>query len=1157
MIITTRLFSITLAILTLWGCGGGDSETTPPNSAVPPIISPPVAMITVSGQVSEIPLISANVTVRDLENRTLAIGVTDTEGRFSLSVIEADIKNGYLIESSGGELSGAEFKGIFKATYSATDSYNKANATIVTTLISELVLLDGNSTLVERRDNTIALLSNIGLFAASEWNNEEPDGVELFSLHADIANDGFSTVMNSLIADLQDKELNVNNMRYFPMAYGGITYFSLTETENRISGFPGSTLTDRVIILGTKDAPNYQFSIIEGPTGLDISDDGILSFLLEESEISVNDINFKIKATHPETGLGRELNGSFYPMPSETFVAGIVGPQGGTLREPVNGIEIVIPAGSVESEVTITILRGVDAQENVTFEVRSTGIVGDIQVYLPNAELFGQIINNELDTESKSLNMYSANLSENTNKADSPRYLWSTQYDWFKQGDRIGRKYTQYWNGLGLIIAKAKIASLLSCLEPLDSAELKGKTPVLFIHGYSLKAASAFGNEGPDGKDLGNLGGGEGTWGSFPTRVAELTTPADSFLSCEFQWDTDARFQVVAEDLRRAAELIVQKTGKEAHIIAHSFGGILARTYLQGLASNPFFQGFAYERPIASLTTLGTPHSGIADSDEKTMFNIKFPDGQDGDWKFNSVSQISAYQMGESISSLPLIGLSSFKSALELEKDEGFIAAAISATYEDTGKVINQFPDMLPIQVLIGINTAYQCTDRDIPGITIQGCIRKAYVAGEGDGLITYSGQRFHPALSLSGMPEPLLTPLSQINKEYMLGANVVEHILGTDKTVLIGEAVTLDPLEGYRHDVFNGSSSDGLREAYVACEEILVGEDNVNKCDWHDGFRRVRLWLENTPSEEVSSFYEDLNDETTTDIFITASEIQTARIGAGLTKRALVSVVDQNGVPLERLTQGNFSLSETVNGEINGVPIISASLQATNGTAIVIAIDRSGSMGPSFNNDIVAAKAAAKTFVENMGPEDQATIIDFAGEVVIQQEFTRDKTLLQSAIDNVNVGRWNGTAAYDAAFEGLELTKNIFGRKAVVLLTDGADLSSRRSIEEVTSLALELGVPVYTIGLNVVAGSREENALIQISNNSNAGVNGSGYFAAPTTAQLDKLYSTILQLLSSAYSITWPSSGLSGDLVNVEISVEYKGKSTFTNSTVKAYVVP
>jgi len=52
----------------------------------------------------------------------------------------------------------------------------------------------------------------------------------------------------------------------------------------------------------------------------------------------------------------------------------------------------------------------------------------------------------------------------------------------------------------------------------------------------------------------------------------------------EFRWRTNAKFEEVAFDLGKAINIASIKTGnKKVHIVAYSFGGLLAPTYLQGL----------------------------------------------------------------------------------------------------------------------------------------------------------------------------------------------------------------------------------------------------------------------------------------------------------------------------------------------------------------------------------------------------------------------------------------------------------------------------------------------------------------------------------------------------------------------------------------------
>ncbi len=137
--------------------------------------------------------------------------------------------------------------------------------------------------------------------------------------------------------------------------------------------------------------------------------------------------------------------------------------------------------------------------------------------------------------------------------------------------------------------------------------------PVLFIHGFTLEALGPLG-AAPNGTS-------NATFGNL---LHLLNEPAETspvlvgrrlkpFL---FRWRTNQRFEDAARALRQAVELIKSRTGRDVHIIAHSFGGVLTRVYLQGLATGEP----GYDTPVASVTSFGAPYSGIFPDSSGTGF---------------------------------------------------------------------------------------------------------------------------------------------------------------------------------------------------------------------------------------------------------------------------------------------------------------------------------------------------------------------------------------------------------------------------------------------------------------------------------------------------------------------------------------------------------
>jgi pimeloyl-ACP methyl ester carboxylesterase len=152
---------------------------------------------------------------------------------------------------------------------------------------------------------------------------------------------------------------------------------------------------------------------------------------------------------------------------------------------------------------------------------------------------------------------------------------------------------------------------------------------VLFIHGYS---PGIFG-----------VGGGKGTWKDFPRLLKKL-----GYVPFEFRWSTSARFQDVARDLGYVIKYLTRKTDMQLHIVAHSFGGVLTRTLLQGVKLNGAYSDIG--KRIASVTTLGSPHSGILD--KSCRFDRRLPLGQDTQRNvdfFELCGQLSCQQAGEPV----------------------------------------------------------------------------------------------------------------------------------------------------------------------------------------------------------------------------------------------------------------------------------------------------------------------------------------------------------------------------------------------------------------------------------------------------------------------------------------------------------------------------
>jgi Ca-activated chloride channel family protein len=122
-------------------------------------------------------------------------------------------------------------------------------------------------------------------------------------------------------------------------------------------------------------------------------------------------------------------------------------------------------------------------------------------------------------------------------------------------------------------------------------------------------------------------------------------------------------------------------------------------------------------------------------------------------------------------------------------------------------------------------------------------------------------------------------------------------------------------------------------------------------------------------------------------------------------------------------------------------------------------------------NSNIKKAKNAIARFLESGNPEDENFLITFNNKTNLAQDFTDSVTSLQNEAAFQKPG--GSTALYDAVYMGLnKIKEGKREKKALIIITDGEDNSSRYSPGEIRDFAKELDVQVYAIGEEGMLGT-------------------------------------------------------------------------------------
>jgi VWFA-related protein len=214
------------------------------------------------------------------------------------------------------------------------------------------------------------------------------------------------------------------------------------------------------------------------------------------------------------------------------------------------------------------------------------------------------------------------------------------------------------------------------------------------------------------------------------------------------------------------------------------------------------------------------------------------------------------------------------------------------------------------------------------------------------------------------------------------------------------------------------------------------------------------------------------------------------------------------------------------------------------NPVTTMLVIDISGSMDK--NGKLTAAKEAAKAYVAQMRPGDQAGLMTYDTKTYYVQPITSDTNVLNTAIDGLVAG--SDTAMYNALVEAEKNLETVNGRKSIIVLTDGLDNKSQSKAEDVITGIGQSGLTISTIGFGD-ASSRGQVGLDEKGLQSLAEKTGGLYSFAGDADALSAVFQQYGEVLQSEYALTYISPTTLRDGVNRGLTVSLNGSVAATTS--------
>ncbi|HET6846319.1 MAG TPA: VWA domain-containing protein, partial [Anaerolineales bacterium] len=254
------------------------------------------------------------------------------------------------------------------------------------------------------------------------------------------------------------------------------------------------------------------------------------------------------------------------------------------------------------------------------------------------------------------------------------------------------------------------------------------------------------------------------------------------------------------------------------------------------------------------------------------------------------------------------------------------------------------------------------------------------------------------------------------------------------------------------------------------------------------------------------------------------------------------VSVTDAAGQPVG-VDPASIQISE--NGQAMQPTNLSGGGQGGVGPlTTILVMDISGSMDK--DGKIDGAKSAAKAYVDQMRPGDQAGLMTYNTKYQYVQQLTQDHDALKGAIDAIQTG--GDTAMYDALFAAEEILRDVQGRKAIIAVTDGLDNSSSHHADDIVSGIGPSGLSISTIGLGDPS-TKEQRGLDEAGLQGLAQKAGGGYSFAGDATALSALFQRYGRALQNEYAITYTSPFTLRDGVNRGLTVSIAGAGATVQS--------
>jgi len=248
---------------------------------------------------------------------------------------------------------------------------------------------------------------------------------------------------------------------------------------------------------------------------------------------------------------------------------------------------------------------------------------------------------------------------------------------------------------------------------------------------------------------------------------------------------------------------------------------------------------------------------------------------------------------------------------------------------------------------------------------------------------------------------------------------------------------------------------------------------------------------------------------------------------------------VDTSSFPLVRATLIAPAGSHTPVLREDGLPVSGyTAVNLGQEKAIVLALDRSQSMT---GRPLAAAVSAAQSFLGAARARDHVGVVAFGHSAFALGPLTDSPATARSALASLGVDTKPGTALYDAVVLAADrLAGDERPGRAIVVVTDGRDVSSDASLQDAIAAAHRAQTAVYTIGIG--GPSFTPDALRALARET-----GGSYRQVARASDLDGIYRDLAGELDRTWQLSYATAARPGSKLELTARVANAGSAHAT----------